>query len=140
MQFPLKQKITAKQSRFVDFYLQDLNATGAARRAGFSNGEYGRQLIMKPAIQAAIKERQKVVESQTNITIARVIQELTELYAEAKEKGEYSTATRILELLGKHVGAFQADNKQRDRSVTVVMNFSAPDPIKEAVVIEQEED
>jgi phage terminase small subunit len=119
----LKQKITGKQSRFVDFYLQDLNATKAAIDSGYSHGDYGRQLMMKPVIQEAIKSRQMEIESQTNITVASVIQNLTKLYCEAREKGELGVAARCLELLGRHTGAFARDNRQTQRKVLVNMNF-----------------
>lgn len=37
--------LTAKQERFVQEYLVDLNATQAAARAGYKNAEKGRQLV-----------------------------------------------------------------------------------------------
>ena len=43
------------------------------------------------------------------------------------ENGEYGPATRILELLGRHVGAFEKDNKQKGGKVVVNMNFTRPD-------------
>ena len=125
------RELTPLQARFVQEYLVDLNATGAARRAGYSNGEYGRQLIQNPAIKEAVKRLQKVTEIQTNVSIGNVIKELTDLYYESREKGESSTAVRCLELLGKHVGAFSADNQQKDNKVMVLMNFKYNDEVKE---------
>lgn len=72
-------KLTDKQKRFVQEYLVDLNATAAARRAGYSEktaNEQGARLLAKPniqtAIQAAMLKRQKRVE----ITQDMVIMEL----------------------------------------------------------------
>lgn len=72
-------KLTEKQKRFVQEYLVDLNASAAARRAGYSEkttNEQGARLSAKSSvqasIQAAIRQRQKRVE----ITQDMVMKEL----------------------------------------------------------------
>jgi phage terminase small subunit len=53
------RKLTPRQSRFVDEYLCDLNATQAAIRAGYSPkgaNSKAAQLLAKVSIQAAIQE------------------------------------------------------------------------------------
>lgn len=53
--------LTAKQIRFVEAYLINLNATAAAISAGYSRrsaAEQGYHLLSKPAIAAAIAEAQ----------------------------------------------------------------------------------
>lgn len=63
--------LTAKQSRFVDEYLLDLNATQAAVRAGYSPKRadaIGFENLRKPDIAAAIAERMKAREERTEIT------------------------------------------------------------------------
>ena len=74
--------LTPKQARFVEEYLVDLNATAAARRAGYSErmaDKIGSQLLGKTrvaeAIQAAIDERSR----RTEITADRVLQEYAKL-------------------------------------------------------------
>ena len=56
---PMKNKLTAKQERFVAEYLIDLNATQAAIRAGYSektaNAQAGR-LLVNVSVQNAIRE------------------------------------------------------------------------------------
>ena len=47
-------KLAPKQARFVEEYLIDLNATQAAIRAGYKNGEIGRQIITKNNVLEAI--------------------------------------------------------------------------------------
>lgn len=61
--------MTARQARFVSEYLRDLNATDAARRAGYSHKsarQMGAENLSKPAIAAAIQnamdERAQAVE------------------------------------------------------------------------------
>lgn len=54
------KKLTAKQQRFCDEYLIDLNATQAAIRAGYSKktaGSISTENMQKPAIKEYIEER-----------------------------------------------------------------------------------
>lgn len=48
-------KLTAKQQRFVDEFLLDLNASQAALRAGYKHPDIGRQLLTKPHVREAIE-------------------------------------------------------------------------------------
>lgn len=51
--------LTAQQRIFVAEYLKDNNATAAAARAGYSDPNYGRQLITNPNVAQAIAHQQK---------------------------------------------------------------------------------
>ncbi|MBJ6542416.1 terminase small subunit [Enterobacter hormaechei] len=52
-------KLSAKVKRFIAEYLKDNNATAAAARAGYSDPNYGRQLITNPNVAQAIAQQQK---------------------------------------------------------------------------------
>lgn len=72
-------KLTAKQKRFIEEYLFDLNATQAAIRAGYSPdtaGQIGnenlKKLEIKSSIDKAIAERSR----RTGINTDRVLREL----------------------------------------------------------------
>lgn len=92
------QELTAKQSRFVDEYLIDLNATQAAVRAGYSAhtaGKIGAQLLGKTSVQATIRARQAVLRERTLVQQEQVIAALAAIafadvlnYVEADEGGE----------------------------------------------------
>ncbi len=69
-------KLTEKQKRFVAEYLIDLNATQAAKRAGYKDPNKGRQLVTKSNVADAIQEALKNRERRTAITQDRVIAEL----------------------------------------------------------------
>lgn len=71
--------LTPKQQRFVEEYLIDLNATQAAIRAGYKNGEIGRQLITKNNVSEAIEEAQNKRAERTEITQDLVLQELAKI-------------------------------------------------------------
>lgn len=76
------KKLTPKQERFVHEYLIDLNATQAAKRAGYSERtaySQGQRLLKDVEIQATIAEaRQKLAES-AGISAERVLQEYARL-------------------------------------------------------------
>lgn len=60
-------KLTAKQKRFVQEYLIDLNATQAAIRAGYSRktaGVIGDENLKKPYIREAIEEKLKQIDEE----------------------------------------------------------------------------
>lgn len=72
--------LNPRQTRFVDEYLVDLNATQAAIRAGYSHrtaGAMGHDLLKKPEIQAALQEAQQARAERTEIDQDRVIEELS---------------------------------------------------------------
>jgi phage terminase small subunit len=74
--------LTAKQQRFVDEYLIDLNATQAAIRAGYSEKtaySVGHENLKKPEIQKAIQEAQNKRAERTEITQDMVLQELAKI-------------------------------------------------------------
>ena len=75
-------KLTAKQQRFVDEYLIDLNATQAAIRAGYSPQtaqEQGSQNLSKLMVSEAIDKALAARSRRTGITQDRVLRELAKV-------------------------------------------------------------
>ncbi len=71
--------LSAKQRRFVEEYLVDLNATKAATRAGYSAKtarSIGCENLTKPNIEAAIAEAMAKRSARTEITQDAVLKEL----------------------------------------------------------------
>lgn len=133
----MKAKLTAKQRRFVDEYLVDLNATQAAIRAGYSQktaGSVGFENLRKPEIQKAVDEAKKNRAERTEITQDWVVKEMVSQYKAANQRvvktntegdpvvGEdgkivtmpidQTNAVKVLDMLAKHTGAYEADNKR----------------------------
>ena len=78
----MAEDLTPKQAKFVEEYLIDLNATKAAIRAGYSPKtaySIGFENLKKPDIQEAIQARQKELQTETQITQVRVLQEEAKL-------------------------------------------------------------
>ena len=75
-------RLTAKQKRFIEEYLIDLNATQAAIRAGYSKktaAAVGAENLRKPHIAAEIKRRMAERQKRTEVTQDRVVKELARL-------------------------------------------------------------
>ena len=75
-------KLTAKQQRFIEEYLIDLNATQAAIRAGYSvktANEQGSQLLAKLSIQQSIAEKMAERSKRTGVNQDRVVLELAKI-------------------------------------------------------------
>ncbi|MDT8894196.1 terminase small subunit [Halomonas sp. I1] len=75
-------ELTPRQSRFVDEYLVDLNATQAAIRAGYSERtarQTGAQNLSKPNITDAIEQRKAHRSERTRIDADYVLHRLVEI-------------------------------------------------------------
>lgn len=73
-------KLTAKQQRFVDEYLIDLNATQAAIRAGYSEKtaySIGDENLTKPVIKDAIEKALAAISSERIADTVEVMEYLT---------------------------------------------------------------
>jgi phage terminase small subunit len=78
----LSMALTAKQRRFVEEYLVDLNATQAAIRAGYSSktaASIGEENLRKPDIAKAVQEAQEARSKRTKITQDMVLAELAKI-------------------------------------------------------------
>jgi len=74
--------LTAKQQRFVEEYLIDLNATQAALRAGYATKTahvIGHENLRKPEIAAAIEAERKTQGDRADIKIQDVLREYARL-------------------------------------------------------------
>lgn len=141
-------KLTAKQSRFVDEYLVDLNGTQAAIRSGYSAktaNTKAAQLLAKVNIQQAIQERMNRRSERTGITSDFVLNGIAKNIARCEQgepvrdrsgelvmietpNGEVAPAYRYdasnalkgYELLGKHLKLFtdKVDHSSEDGSMS----------------------
>lgn len=91
-------KMTAKQKRFCDEYLIDLNATQAAIRAGYSKStanRIGTENLSKLVIKSYIEERMKEKEDSLIAKQDEVLRYLT-----AVMRGETKSETVVVEFRG----------------------------------------
>jgi phage terminase small subunit len=109
-----RRKLTPKQAAFVREYLIDLNATQAAKRAGYSEAtanEQGARLLANVSVREAIEAAQAERASRVEVTADNV---LRILLAEATaDDGPTCKLARVkaAELLGKHLAMFADRSK-----------------------------
>lgn len=108
----------------------DLNATAAARRAGYSEktaDRIGPELLGKTCVSAAIRKARQQMQRRTEVTQDMVVEKLAEIaLGKATDfavdgypivegaKNKTTSQIRALELLGKHLGMF-SDKPQQER-------------------------
>jgi phage terminase small subunit len=106
------EKLTAKQQRFCDEYLVDLNATQAAIRAGYSQktaGVIAVENLKKPNIQEYINQRMAEKEKQLIADQDEVLKYLTSVL-----RGESSSSVLARNMVGaEDVIVKPPDEKER---------------------------
>lgn len=134
-------KLTPKQEAFCQEYLIDLNATQAAKRAGYSDKtakDIGCENLAKPNIAEKIAELMKARTETTRIDAAWVLKAAKQVFDRCMQseavnddngdkgvyKFEHSGANKALEIIGKHVDvkAFEkeADKQHDNQPITIV--------------------
>jgi len=137
-------KLTAKQQRFCDEYLIDLNATQAAIRAGYSEQsarQMGTQNMSKPSIKNYIENRMEekgkdLIADQDEVlryltSVLRGESQSTEIVVEGKGEGRSEARTiqkepsekdrlKAAELLGKRYGIY-TENVDVNGTIPVVI-------------------
>lgn len=109
-------KLTEKQKRFVDFYIETGNATEAAKKAGYKpKAAYatGAENLRKPQIKKAIEERLAQLESAKIADMTEVLQFVT-----AAMRGELEEDVVVVQGAGNGVSVAGIIKKQisaRDR-------------------------
>ena len=89
---------TEKQKRFCDEYLVDLNASAAARRAGYSEKNAGNnvpKILKNTNVRAYIDKRMKEKESELIASQDEVLEYLTSVL-----RGETNSEVVVTELVG----------------------------------------
>ncbi len=140
--------LTAKQERFVEEYLIDLNATQAAIKAGYSEKtarSVGSENLTKPDVAAAIVAAQKNRSERTEITQDYVLTSIVETLERCRQvrpvvhadgspamvetedgelapafKFDAANALKAAALLGKHLSMFtdKVDHTSSDGSMS----------------------
>lgn len=102
-------KLQPLQARFVEEYLIDLNASDAAKRAGYSHKtayNQGSRLCRRHKISSLVSLATEIRSRRTQTTQDWVLLQLREQYTKADEEKARSAANRALELIGQHLGMF----------------------------------
>ena len=120
-------KLTEKQRRFIDYYIETANATESAKRAGYSQKtakSIGNENMTK--LDFFIKERLQEKESQRIASQDEVLQYLTKVMR-GEEKDQFGLdaslqdRTKCAELLGKRYGTFK-EKIEHSGSIPIVIS------------------
>jgi len=135
-------ELNEMQKRFCQEYLISLNATQAAKKAGYSEKtarSQGNRLLTNVDIQEYILKLQEGIAKRNQIAQDEIIRDLIEIknrcmqnvpvmyfdrvdkewkhegaeYGEPLYKFDSQGATKALDLLGKITGAYEKDNQQK---------------------------
>ena len=135
--------MTPKQQLFVQEFMIDMNASAAARRAGYSlhtADVIGVENLGKPAIASAIAAAQQAKAESIGRSVAAVMADigrvrdnamelLQDLNTNSQAMRSHKDALKALELEGKHLGAFvdrvQLSNPPGE-SLSLRVAFEAP--------------
>ncbi len=107
-----EKKLTAKQKRFCDEYLIDLNATQAAIRAGYSKKTarvIGQQNLSKLAVKNYINERMKEKEAELIADSDEVMRYLTSVL-----RGQSQSEVVVVENIGDYMSEARLIQKAPD--------------------------
>ena len=114
--------LSAKQEKFVDEYLIDLNATQAAIRAGYSEcgaPVQGNRLLTNANVKAEIAKRQVERSKRTTVSQDYVLTTIVDVVERCKKNGVDFNANGALkgaELLGRHLGMFDGQGAGEDEA------------------------
>ena len=124
--------MTDKQQLFVQEYLTCLNATEAAKLAGYSSKtaySIGQRLLKSSDIQKAINEGMSSRKQRTELTQDYVLDNLREIITRCMDAKNFEArnAIRALELLGKHLGMFTDKLQLKEETAPVVFQWANKD-------------
>lgn len=140
----MEKKMTAKQKRFCDEYLIDLNATQAAIRAGYSKKtaySIGEENLKKPELKKYIDSRMAEKESELIADQDEVLQYLTSVMRKKTKSSvlarDETGAERVIEkppdekeslkaaeLLGRRYGLYADRVEQKvDMDLTITVDY-----------------
>ncbi|HRN77172.1 terminase small subunit [Ottowia sp.] len=113
--------LTPKQQAFVAEYIVDKNGTQAAIRAGYSEKtaqEQASRLLSNVMVQNAIEELLAKAMKRNETMLDRWTRRIWEEADDFSEFASHSSRVRALEVLAKHYGFLEANNRQKYDPVT----------------------
>lgn len=99
-----------KQLKFIDYYLETMDPTSSARRAGYPPGEcqrIGLDLLCNDIIQFAMEQRRKelnIASKSMKFEKEDLVRVFWNMYTECRTKGKIKEAKEIIETIAKWNG------------------------------------
>ncbi len=129
-----KATLNAKQRRFVEEYLVDLNATQAATRAGYSKrsaGVTGNNLLKNDLVKAQLAQRQAEFNAKTEITKEMVLERYWAIATANPNELALHRRVNCRHCFGKEHAYQWKDRKEFDRAILNARINDTPEPTNE---------
>jgi uncharacterized small protein (DUF1192 family) len=130
-----ENKLTAKQKRFIEEYLIDLNATQAAIRAGYSKKtaySIGEENLRKPVIKAEIERLQTETSNKLQVTKETLINDLLTIKDLCLTNPRVThNSIKAIEVIAKMLGLNAAEKQE--------VTFSGPIDISKLIGFDEED-
>lgn len=123
--------LTAKQSRFIDEYMIDMNGAAAAVRCGYSpktSRAIACELLTKPDIQAELQARGAALARELEITRAGVVRGLLDAFEMARADRQPGIMVSSMAAIAKLLGLYAVETKRVELSAgqtTVQADYAA---------------
>lgn len=112
--------MTPKQQAFCDYYLETLNATEAAKLAGYSKKtafRIGAENMQKPAIKEYIDERLRNLDKQRIADVNEILETITKIIRD--NKAEYRDKLKACEMMLNRYKLM--DNSSSDNKLEIII-------------------
>jgi phage terminase small subunit len=110
------ETLTDREELFVLEYCRSLNRARSAKAAGYSEESMyftGSELLRKPNVLRAVEEEMQKRAKSLRLGADYIVLQIHSSMLRAAEQGDEKTVIKALELLGKYLGIFEKDNRQR---------------------------
>jgi len=107
--------LTAKQSRFIDEYMVDMNGAAAAVRCGYSvktSRAIAAENLAKPYIKAELQARGAALALELEVTRAGVVRGLLEAFEMAKADRQPSAMVSAMAAVAKLLGFYAVKTRR----------------------------
>jgi len=113
-----KGNLSEKERRFCLHYFKTGNATEASKVAGYNcsndlrHADNGCNVLKRPKIAKHLTALREEEAKRVKVDIQYVTNGIVEIINIGKETGQINVALKGYELIGKHLGYFEKDNKR----------------------------
>lgn len=127
----ISRSLTAKQSRFIDEYMVDMNGAAAAVRCGYSpktSRAIACELLTKPDIQAELQSRGAALARELEITRAGVVRGFLDAFEMARADRQPGVMVSSMAAIAKLLGLYAVETKRLELSAgqcAVQANFAS---------------
>jgi len=111
----ISRPLTAKQSRFIDEYMVDMNGAAAAVRCGYSpktSRAIACELLTKLDIQAELQARGAALARELEITREGVVRGLLDAFEMAREDRQPGIMVSAMAAIAKLLGLYAVETKR----------------------------